>query len=508
MPLSRSLFTHARERPDALAVSLSGGRFSYGELARDVLRLNHALGAIPVRRNATVSLPKGGRLVGVCLGNHACAAPLLCLGLATNHGVAVMDPTWPVAQLAEVLSRLPIDVLFVQSGQSALIKTAAALGIRVVCVDQEWNAFLGDTTSPVPAEPQGGATFLVGFTSGTTSTPKGFARSRQSWRISLEASQEAFALGDASHTLAPGPLSHGLTLYAFAETLHVGAAFYGVERYSAETIRNMLEHNNISRLVVVPTMLETLTNTGCFKGVTNVTTAGAKLSPALLHRSKDAFPNAVIFEYYGASELGFVSVSRHHSDTSSAAPYTVGHPFSHVDFRLMDQGKDVTQGQTGTIHVRADLAINGYLWGDGEAGFRRENGWATVGDMGRIEPDGSLVLLGREGGMIVTAGYNVYPQEVQDALSMVAGIEAAFVTAVADEYLGQRLVAVIETMVGFSAQHLGSCLSRDLPRYKIPRAFYTVEAWPLTTSGKVAKKDVECWISEGNQNLVPITVPI
>ena len=496
MPLRNAIEMHARQCPDALAVNMSGECLTYGALYDRISQLHAALTALPAQPRTDLTLPEEGRLFALTVGNHASAATLLATAMATPHAVELLDPKWPEALMQQTLAKLTPDAVFCLSGQSALIEAAAKLGVPSIRVDTpDYDAFLGNP-APLPWTSPGDI-FLVGFTSGTTSRPKAFARARHSWRVSLDASREAFALTERSHTFAPGPLAHGITMYALAETLDLGATFYGIEKFDLPGAHRAM--TDARRIVAVPTLLGALTRGMPQEHIVEITTAGAKLDPALLTRAKEAFPRARIHEYYGASELGFVSLNTHGRDSSSAPPHSVGRPFPHVELSLRKDGHEVPQGQPGTIFVRGDLAIDGYLWGGRNSGFRREGPWATVGDVGQLNTDGSLSILGREGGMVITSGHNVYPQEVETALADIPGVTAAVVLGRLHPSRGQEIVAIVEGEI--DADELRARLAISLPRYKLPRQFYRTTDWPLTSSGKIARATLQDWLEEKDARL-------
>ncbi|MFY0616574.1 AMP-binding protein [Shimia sp.] len=497
MPLRHVFDHHLRQRPEALAVALSDTQLSYGALFERLQRLHSALSNLP-RKRADLPLPEGARNFALAIGNHPQAPSLLTAALATPHAVTLLDPHWPDALHQRVLSKLPPDVLFCLSTQTGLIAAAEHLGIPAICVDTDaLEAFLAPPKDIPATDPR--AIFMVGFTSGTTSEPKAFARARHSWRASLDASRLAFALTEQSHTFAPGPLSHGITLYALAETLDLGATFHALPKFDLASAQQALA--TARRIVAVPSLLGALCNGMQCGSIVEITTAGAKLDPALLTKARDIFPRARIHEYYGASELGFVSLNTHGRQSSSAPAYSVGRPFPHVELSLRQNGEEVPQGSPGTIFVRGDLAIDSYLWGGRNSGFRREGPWATVGDIGKLNSDGSLSLLGREGGMVITAGHNVYPQEIETALTNIAGITGAVVLGVAHQSRGQELVAIVQGDTPLD--ELKSQLSIRLPRYKLPRHIYRIIDWPLTTSGKPDRGRLTSWLHKKDSRLVP-----
>jgi acyl-CoA synthetase (AMP-forming)/AMP-acid ligase II len=235
-----------------------------------------------------------------------------------------------------------------------------------------------------------------------------------------------------------------------------------------------------------------------------VVSGGAKLDPRLAEEAAAILPRARITEYYGASELGFVTVSGQRDDGDEAS---VGHPFPGVDVAIRDgRGAPVADGLPGTVFVRSQLVCDGYLWTDDDRGLRRDGEWATVGDVGWIGRDGGLRLAGREGGMVVTGGLNVYPGEVEAALRRVDGIDEAVVTSVPDPYLGAVLVAVVSGAgaAGLTHADVMDACSAHLPRYKVPRRVYATRDWPLTASGKIVRRVVESWMERGDERIVQL----
>ncbi|WP_278855929.1 AMP-binding protein [Kocuria palustris] len=128
------------------------------------------------------------------------------------------------------------------------------------------------------------STFLIGLTSGTTDLPKGFRRSRDSWRRSFEASAAHFGLVPQDRVLAPGPLAGSLNLYALSECLHAGAGSVTLLEFDVAGAHAAIARHGITRLVVVPTMLRVLAERGLAagvdaSGVTAIVCAGQKLDP-------------------------------------------------------------------------------------------------------------------------------------------------------------------------------------------------------------------------------------
>jgi long-chain acyl-CoA synthetase len=505
VPLAGRVAEHALDRPAEPAFAIGGELLDYGALALRAAAVAAGLRAAPRARAERPWMPDGGRLLALAAGNQPVFAELFTGATAGGSACAVLDPRWAPEQAHAVLRRLAPDLLVAGQGEGELAATAAGLGIPVLTAG-DYGTWLDRWAGADPArelvDGPDAAAFLVGFTSGTTGLPKAFRQPRRSWRASLARGRTLWGLTAASHTLAPGPLSHGLTLYALAECLDAGAAFHGLPRFDAGHVASVLGEGAVRRLVLVPTMLRALAEAAgpgaAFPGVAGLVSGGAKLDPGLAEQARSVLPNARLSEYYGASELGFVTVA------SGGDPGAVGRPFPGVEVAVRDErGAPAPPEAMGTVWVRSPLVCDGYLWADEDSGFRMADGWATVGDVGWLGRDGELRLVGREGGMVVTGGLNVYPAEVEAVLRGLDGVDEAVVTGVPDAYLGSMLVAVLSgpgaarlTRAGL----LAACAPR-LARHKVPRRLYAARRWPLTSSGKVARRVLEEWIASGDGRL-------
>jgi long-chain acyl-CoA synthetase len=341
-------------------------------------------------------------------------------------------------------------------------------------------------------------TFFIGFTSGTTSTPKAFLRSRPTWRRSLELSREIFRLDSGSSVLAPGSMAFGVTMYAMVEAFDTGASFATMPSFDALRVASLLREEPTSRLVLVPSMLTALARAEsagraqfAAPSVRQVVTAGSKLEPHHVETAHRLFPQAELIEYYGASEFGFVTFNRMGSQANNSNIETVGRPFPTVELAITDDaGNIVGPGEIGTIHVRSNLVADGYLWGDDGQSFRETPHGVTVGDLGYLDSAGALTLVGRAGQMMVVNGNNVYPSEVEATLKRFPSVADAVVYGRPDRRIGSRPIAVISMEAGgrVDTEELVAWCSRWLPRHKVPREIHVVDEWPVTSNGKLLRE--------------------
>jgi len=474
MPFLDQLQHWARMAPEATAIEVGDDRLRFDEL-RDLAAARVA------------GMPS---LSSVCLPNGTEFVVEFAAGVAGGRRCAVLDPGWPAAERVVVERRL--------------LSVAPAADLGAVST-------AGSASGSELRDGRADSVFLVGFTSGTTSVPKAFTRTRRSWQAAFELSREYFGLTSQDRTLAPGPLTASLNLYALAESLHAGATFVTLPRFDVAAALACVTDRGITRLVAAPTALRLIGGRALASGVdgsrlTSIISAGARLDAATLATVRRWAPNAAVFDYYGAAELSFVAASVVRPGEASAPQSTsVGRPFPGVEIRILDdRGSEPAGGVPGNIFVRSPLVSDGYAWGDDGEAFRREGDWCTVGDQGFLDTAGVLHFLGRRADMIVTAGRNVYPQEVETALQGVPGVEAVVATGIPDASRGTRLVAAVLGSPDVDASRLRAAGAALLAEAKRPRSYFALAELPVTATGKISRALLARWIEEKDARVTPL----
>jgi acyl-CoA synthetase (AMP-forming)/AMP-acid ligase II len=448
-------------------------------------------------RDAAEQLVPAAPAVSVLRADNSLAfAVEFAAAVAGERQCAVLDPSWPQHLQDAISGRIAAA-----SPAALPARPKAGAGYRGRLGDA-----LGDGVADGPGDGlvdgPPASPFLIGLTSGTTSVPKAFTRSRESWRISFDASIEFFGLTAEDRTLAPGPLAASLNLYALAECLYAGSEFHAPKQFDVGDAHAAVSHDGITRLVLVPTMLRLLSERGLAggvdaSGIRSIVCAGSKLDARTLEAARRWAPNATIFEYYGASELSFVAGAGLRPGQQPQLGGTgIGKPLPGVEIRILDgAGADVPEGGDGNICVRSGMVSDGYLWGDDGQALQCFDGWYTVGDQGYLS-GGTLHLLGRRSDMIITAGTNVYPHEVELALASVPGVASAVAAGLADDLRGQRVVAaVVPSQGGISATQLKAGVEDVLARNKRPLEYFAVTELPLTDRGKLSRQLLLDWIT-------------
>jgi long-chain acyl-CoA synthetase len=474
--VTANIARHAARTPARAALVVGQDHVSWRDLSAAIERLAaHIAARTPAGAGVALHLPNGPALA------------LMVLAVArAGREAQVLDAAWPAALTRRTVAALrPALIVTTDArlkGRRNAVVLAGALPFARVA------AALGAPARYLPVQqPADGLPFYVGFTSGSTGTPKGYRRDHHSWVESFRGDEMEFGLGPGDVVLAPGALAHSLFLYAMVHGLHAGAPVVLCRRFRPAAIPALVRRHGVTVLYGVPThlrlILEAAARERPLKSVRWVLSSGAKWFADALPDLRRLFPWARFAEFYGASELSFVTVAK---DGERVPAGSVGRAFPGVTITIRDRaGRRLPPGRVGRVFVASPLVFSGYAVG-GDDDLYRAGDAVSVGDRGRLDAKGFLYLEGREKRMIVTSGKNIFPEEVERALETHAAVAAAAVLGLADAKRGERMVALLRLRrsARVRAAQLIAHLRRTLPLYKVPRVYAVVGAWPRTLSGK------------------------
>ncbi|MCB2107676.1 MAG: AMP-binding protein [Rhodobacteraceae bacterium] len=486
MLVGEGFFDAARKAPDKIAVVDGETSFTYRTLAEKARRFSVIADGMKARRVAL-------------LCDNSADFLAMWFGAVRAGAVAfVMEPKWPATTVAAMVSAHEPHVLVTSRTEPEIIAAARACGAEIIMTG-ELNGKLSSADPEIPmtsrATPE--MPFLVVFTSGTTGTPKAVIRSHQSWIASFAVSAKHLGTDSDSRVLAPGPLSHGLSLYAAVEALCCGATVGIQRKFDVPACISALNSGAFTTLVVAPTLLDLITSgAGSAAGsvelsaARRIITAGAKLSPEVAARTHRIFPRAELIEYYGATELSFVAIANHRED---CPPSSVGRACATAEIAIRDnRGHSMDRNAVGTVWVASPMLSAGYVGPHDGGGFHRDGRWATVGDQGFLDGDGYLHLAGRKGDMLITGGLNVYPSEIENVIAALPGVRACAVAGLDDPRWGSivGVVVVPDGTVRFDPPAARISCAKYLADYKIPRRWVVTDSLPLMPSGKINRAAV------------------
>lgn len=402
----------------------------------------------------------------------------------------VGDMRWKEQEIKERLVQTNPDLII---ADEKMKQTLDKLPLRVI-YSGEIEKWIHSGKDLPMVEAETDAPFYIGFTSGSTGKPKAFVRSHTSWVESFLCNQVDLGMTEDEHVLIPGSFVNSTFLYGALSTLFLGGTIYVLAKFSPARFMDFLLPYPITTVYVVPTMLQGLLTEDC-RDVQKVAfiSTGAKWLPQTKEQMRSHFPNARFYEFYGTSELSFVTVLKSSEQKQHAA--SVGRPFHNVEICIRGKNGPVPPGEEGLLYVKSKMLFDGYIDNEEETKKVLQGEWATVYDMAKMDEEGFLYILGRQNDMILYGGTNIYPQEIEEALKKCPGVEEAVVFGIKDEHWGEKPVACIKGDVSISSvKHY--CL-QTLAAYKIPRAFRKVENFLYTTGGKISRRELRRLFEQG-----------
>jgi len=461
-----------QDRADALAVGLSA--LAGGEpTSVAILCRNH--------RGFVDAFLAAGRLgVPGLLLNTGFSGPQLADVLEREGATLVVYDEEFAGLVAEARERVPglVEVL-------AWVDAEPAPGTPTT--EQLIDAHLGERP---PHRPPGRVVLL---TSGTTGTPKGASRSgggpeelaAMLERIPWHAGETVVVAAPTFHAWGFGQLVIGATM---ACTIVLR------RRFDPEATLALADRHRATGIALVPVMLERIMELPAevldrysLDTVRFVSASGSRVRGEAVIAFMDRFGDKV-YNSYNATEAGQISVAtpadlRHAADTA-------GRPVTGTTVRLVDdEGRDVAVGEVGRILVRGASEFDGYTAGDTKDSL---DGFMVSGDVGRMDADGRLYVVGRDDDMIVSGGENVYPVEVERTIGELPQVREVVVVGVDDAAFGQRLAAYVVPAgpEALDPEQVRAHVKARLAGYKVPRDVVLLEELPRNASGKVVVRDL------------------
>jgi fatty-acyl-CoA synthase len=482
---------HARYDSDTLAaVDIdTGRRFTYRQFNSRLCRLAEGI-------NDRVALEKGDR-VAVLAQNSTDVFEMLfaCWEL----GAALMPLNWRLSQreIAAILDDGQPSLIIVDEEFEPLLE-GSKIPRLLRSPDPEKDQYealiaaCDGLLQPVRLTIDDLSTLL--YTSGTTGRPKGVIGTFRMMRDTIIHAALHGELSGSSRSLTCAPLFHSAGLYGFSmPTFHYGGALYVMQQWDpARYLALMTDPSEgITHTIGVPVQYNMLADLPEFQTATFPTlrVAGVGAAPVTTDLLDTWAQKGVnLAQSYGLTEAFSVAFLPPHR--AQARPGSAGHRMMHTHVKIADAaGERLPPGTPGEILIQGPAVTPGYWQAPEESEKAFIDGWFRTGDIGRVEKDGTIYIVGRLKDMFISGGENVYPAEVENVLTEMDEVGDAAVVAVDDKKWGQVGLAVIRTRRGsvLDEETVARHCEAQLARYKVPKYFRFVEALPLNAQGKVQK---------------------
>ncbi|MFC1871133.1 class I adenylate-forming enzyme family protein [Chloroflexota bacterium] len=495
--------------PDRDAIVFEGKRYTFGQLNERTNRLANAL--------ANMGVGKGDRvaMLQVNCNQHVEAyfavAKLGAIYVPLNFRARGEELTY-------MLNSAEANTLFAGDRYINMvnsIKPDVPSVRNFIAVENKHDSmhYYEDVISSAPADElateigDDDTTMLV-YTAGTTGFPKGVMLSHNSFAVYvLENVTPADPTIDEGNILTV-PLYHVAGVQAVMAAIYGGRTLVMERQFEATEWMGLVQQEKANRAMMVPTMLKQLIDNPDFSkydlSSLKVITYGAAPMPLeVIKKALDVFPGVSFINAFGqtetASTITTLSPDDHAIFGSEAEKEkklkrlsSIGKAMADVEMKIIsEEGEDLPTGEVGEIVARGPRVMTGY-WKDEEKTNKTidQDGWVHTGDIAYMDEDGYFFLSGRATDMIIRAGENISPEEVEAALYTFPKIEEVAVIGVPDETWGEEPKAIVVLKKGetATAEEIMEHCRQKLASYKRPRSVVFVDELPRNPMGKILKR--------------------
>jgi long-chain acyl-CoA synthetase len=495
-PVSELLERHRQQRPEKIAYWDAARSVTYADLARRTASIAAALSKQGLREGDRIAiyLPNGVDWVEACFA-----------GLRAGAVIVPISYDAAEAEIAYRLSDADCGLVITTPARGGLIRklTAESAGKVAVVFAGTGATEAGLSLDELAWGNDGGAldpadidrsSFII-YTSGTTGRAKGVLLSiRGMLWIAASCWAPILGLSDKDVVLSPLPLFHSYALnLSVLSVLASGASEHILERFSPQTVLELLQTGKYTMFPGVPTMFHYLLQRAQEAGVsrlgnTRVCFSAGAIMPATLNRSFEAHFGTMLLDGYGITETSTMVTMNWMTGTRVMG--SCGLPVPGLAVRIVDPTtlEDLPIGTEGELIVRGPNLMQGYHNKPAETASALRRGWYHTGDLAKSDSNGYLTITGRIKELIIRGGQNIAPAEIEEIAIRHPQVVDCAVVGVPHATLGEvPYLFVVADKDEFDVESLLAHCRVSLSSYKIPEATHIVSEIPRTGSGKIMR---------------------
>jgi len=458
----------------------SGRCWTYAEIEQETGRLAARLQVLGVAPGERVLVQTDKNVETLILYFATIRAGAIYLPLNVDYTESELEYFFADARPALAVCREQSEELFKRIGEG---------DVAVHTLGQLFAGLPAEEAEPVAREPGDIAAIL--YTSGTTGKPKGAMLTNDNLVSNGEMLVDFWRFASEDRLIHALPIFHVHGLFvAMHCVLFSGASAIFMPKFESGAVIGHMGEATV--LMGVPTFYIRLLGDERFNREAaahmRLFISGSAPLSADIHRAFEERSGHRVLERYGMTETGMLTSNPYDGERRAGF---VGPPLPGVELRIaeFESGKVLPQGEVGIVEVKGRNIFKGY-WQmpDKTAAEFRPDGFFITGDMGFIDSDGYVQLVGREKDLIISGGLNVYPAEVEALLDERADVAEAAVIGVPHPDFGEAVVAVVQPAGAFDPEAVREEMRKDLAAFKVPKKVIAVDELPRNTMGKIQKK--------------------
>lgn len=495
--------------PDKEAIVFEDKRYTFSQLNERANRVAHALLDLGVQKGDRVAMLQVN--TSHCVETYFAVAKIAAIYVPLNFRAKG-------AELTYMLNSCEANTLFIGERYLDLVREIRPELKTVknfISLDskQEDMLYYEDLIASASAEDifseiDDEDTTILMYTAGTTGFPKGVMLPHSSFSVYVLENVTPADPETSEKNILTVPLYHVAGTQAMMAAIYGGRTLVMERQFEPKEWMELVQTEKVNRAMMVPTMLKQLIEHPDFSkydlSSMKVITYGAAPMPLeVIKKAIDAFPGVGFINAFGQTETAstitslspedhMISGNEEEREKKLKRLSSIGKPMADVEMKVVDEdGKEVPTGEVGEIIARGPRVMSGY-WKDDEKTSKTidKDGWVHTGDMGYVDEDGYFFLAGRATDMIIRAGENISPEEVEGVLFSHPKIDDVAVFGVPDEDWGEVPMAAVVLKKGETStpEEVMEYCRANLASFKRPRAVVFVDELPRNPMGKVLKR--------------------
>lgn len=502
MNLGQILKVNAKKFPDTIALKESERNLTYTELNKRVNKLAHSLLSSGLKKGDKIAvlLENGIEIIEIYLATAKTGIIIVPINFrlvsveaeyildnSEASALVVHDEFIPtVDPVRPNLKNIPPDRYFVVGKEQE--------GYR------EYESFIQGASENEPdAVVRPEDTWVLIYTSGTTGKPKGVVRSHESHIAFYLINAIDFGFNEHDICMNVMPLCHINSTFFTFTFIYIGASVYihPARSFRAEEILEIIEREKITFISLIPTHYNLILNAPeqakkCdVSSIKKLLCSSAPARKSMKLAIMDFFPGVRLYEGYGSSEAGIVTVLKPEDQIRKLG--SIGYESLGTDFvKILDgDGKEVAPGEIGELYSRGPMLLDEYYKMPEKTASSFRGEWFSAGDMARQDEEGFFQIVDRKDNMIITGGENVHPSEIEEVIGSHPDVFDVAVIGLPDDKWGERVAAVVipkpESADKIDEKTIVAYCKDKMAAYKRPKQiiFIGQEDMPRTPTGKI-----------------------
>lgn len=355
------------------------------------------------------------------------------------------------------------------------------------------------------------------YTSGTTGNAKGVQLTNSSFLALLRGMESKgdrwIGLDENDVNLLNIPTFHIGGLWWGIQSLTAGAKTVIIEAFNAPQVLDCIQRYRVTKLALVPAMIRILLsepecNIADLSSLKHILYGGSPISLSLLRQAMRVFKCAFT-QVYGMTETGNMAVClrcEDHDPDGNERMKSVGKPLPGVDVRVVgEHGDELLPYEVGELWIRSPATMIGYWHRDEQTkNTLHKDGWVLSGDAGYKDADGYIYVCDRIKDMIICAGENIYPTEIENVICGHESVAEAAVVGIPDQKWGELInaIVVIKPGASLSAEEVIRYCRGRIPDFKVPHSVEFASMLPRNPSGKILKRELRAKFWLGQERMV------